>query len=310
VSGELAFSETMVFDYDRDGTPDRVQFWIEIEGRPALGTPGSPDARPEAGSVRYFVLDVERGRRIDDWLIGFNMDGGFPAAGEPYPITHIRITGREARFDLRGATWTILDGGDSWEEDSIEVRTGERVRPGRFYGGDVRVVPDPRLEGDPLDIPENRECIGCHREAAVTIARSGGPHREFECVYCHAEHPPEAEGAVPQCAECHDRHAKDMTDASCVDCHADHDVAVLRTRVGIPDPWCTVCHEEAAATLQASRSLHAGIGCVLCHQAEHGASQSCTHCHGKPHPRHVMDRPDLCAACHKTAHDLQSGRAR
>jgi hypothetical protein len=34
----------------------------------------------------------------------------------------------------------------------------------------------------------------------------------------------------------------------------------------------------------------------------------CQHCHGAPHPRHVMSKPGMCAACHHTAHELESAR--
>ena len=80
---ELAYTEVIAFDYDRDGTRDRVQFWLIIEAHPASGEPGTAGAVPESGSVRYFVYDVERKRRIDDWLMGFNM--GFPSPASPTP---------------------------------------------------------------------------------------------------------------------------------------------------------------------------------------------------------------------------------
>ena len=100
--GELAFSDTIAFDYDRDGTLDKVQFWIELHGQQAIGEPGSPGARPESGSVSYFVVDVARKRRIDNWLLGLNMAGGFPVAGEPYPLVNISITERTVQFELSG----------------------------------------------------------------------------------------------------------------------------------------------------------------------------------------------------------------
>jgi len=207
VACELAYTDVIAFDYDRDGTRDRVQFWLVIEGRPASGEPGTAGAVPASGSVTYYVYDVVRKRRIDDWLMGFNM--GFPVAGQPYPIADIRIEGRTARFDVRGATWTVTDGGDTWEKDTIEIESGGRKRKGRFYGGDVRVTPDPNVVWEPLDIEENRECNGCHRDAAVSMAAEGGPHRELECEVCHAEHPPDTEGAFPQCVECHEAHDED-----------------------------------------------------------------------------------------------------
>ena len=82
VSGELAFSEPILFDYDRDGQQERVQFWIEFEARPA---PREPSPEVESGSLTYYVFDLESKQRVNDWMLGFNMTmgGGFPQAGEP-----------------------------------------------------------------------------------------------------------------------------------------------------------------------------------------------------------------------------------
>ena len=305
---EVAFSDVLVFDYDRDGTRDRVQFWFALEGEPAIGKPGEAGARPESGSVSYFVVDVDRKIRIKDWLMGFNM--GFPAPGEPHPITNISITGRTARFELRGAAWTITDAGDTWEKDTIEVKDSAGARPGRFYGGDFRVVPEPTAVVDPLSIAANATCIECHREAAVAIAGSGGPHRELECANCHAEHPPEKEGATPRCLTCHAAHADAMDEKACTSCHRGHAPAASAIAATVPDAYCAACHEKPGATLRASKSLHMGITCATCHRKEHKATSNCEFCHRAVHPQHVMQKPGICASCHNTAHDLKSGRAR
>lgn len=308
VSGELAFSETLVFDYDRDGTQNRVQFWIAFEGRPA---PGEPSPRVESGTLRYYVLDLESGQLVDNWMIGFNMTmgGGFPRAGESYPLTNVRITGKKAQFDLAGTSFTIVDGGDSFKEDTIEVSDHNGVREARFYGGDVRVIPDPSA-ARPLDIEANRECNECHDDAAASMAAVGGPHREFECATCHPEHPPDVEEAVfPACLECHEGHSEAMTAATCVECHASHDATRYAHRTTMPDSYCAPCHGDVADTIRASRSLHMGVACVLCHQTEHSAEpKSCQFCHRGTHPQHVMQSPDRCRDCHNTAHEIESGR--
>ena len=309
VSGALAFSETIVFDYDRDGEQERVQFWIEFEARPA---PGEPSPKVESGALRYYVFDVESQRRIDDWMLGFNMTmgGDFPRAGEDYPLTNVRIAGRRAQFELAGTAWTIVDGGDTWEQDTIEVRDVSGVRKGRFYGGDVRVVPDPAV-AEPLDIAANRECNECHAEAAVSMAARGGPHRELECASCHTQHPPDADGVVvPACLDCHEGHGETMTASSCAECHAGHDVARSVHTSAMPDSYCTACHADVAETLRASRSLHMGVKCVLCHQQEHAAPpKGCDHCHRSAHPRQMMESSESCQDCHQTAHAIERGRA-
>lgn len=308
VSGELAFSDAIVFDYDRDGVQERVQFWIEFEARPAPGEPGPEVA---GGSLTYYVFDLESEQRVDDWLLGFNMTmgGGFPRAGESFPLTNVSIEGKKARFDLRGTSFTIIDRGDSWEDDSIEVRDHNGVREARFFGGDVRVVPDPSAP-EPLDIEANRECNECHDDAAVSMAAGGGPHREFDCTTCHPEHPPDAEGVVfPACLECHESHSEAMAAASCAECHAGHDVARVVLTVAMPDSYCGACHDDVDDTLRASRSLHMGVKCVLCHQKEHAAQpKACDFCHRGTHPQHVMQSPDRCRDCHNTAHAIESGR--
>lgn len=304
---EVAFSDVMVFDYDRDGTRDRVQFWIAIDGVPAAGKAGEADYTAESGSVSYFVLDVTRKARIKDWLMGFNM--GFPAPGEPHPITNIAIDGRTARFDLRGATWTITDKGDTWDKDAIELKDSSGVRKARFYGGDFRVVPLPAAAADPLAIKANAACVECHREAAGAIAASGGPHRELECANCHAEHPPEKAGAKPQCLTCHAAHADGMDDKACTSCHRGHAPALSAIAPTVPDAYCAACHEDAATALRASTSLHMGVTCVTCHRKEHKAKSDCLFCHRAAHPQHVMKKAGICASCHNTAHDLKRARS-
>jgi hypothetical protein len=309
LSGELAFSEVLAFDYDRDGKPDKVQFWIAVEGQPAVGKAGEPGARPESGSIRYFVYDVERSKKVKDWLMGFNM--GFPVADEPHPIAKISVDGRTARFELRGATWTITDAGDSWDEDEISLKDASGVRKGRFYGGDLRVVPaESVVAAGPLAIEANAACNECHEDAAAEMAKSGGAHRELECASCHTEHPPDEEGAIPRCLSCHEAHGAEMKDASCTGCHRGHAPATLTYAATVPDAHCAACHADVPKTLEASRSRHMGIACAVCHRTEHGATQSCQFCHRATHPEHVMRKTGVCASCHKTAHDLRSGRER
>jgi len=310
VSGELAFSEVLVFDYDRDGVQERVQFWIEFAAQPPAGGPGATDPTLQGGSLVYYVYDLEAEERVDDWMVGFNMTmgGGFPRAGESYPLTNVRIAGRKAEFDLAGTRFTVVDSGDSWEQDTIEITNQNGTRPARFYGGDVRVVPNPLEVAEPLDIAANRECNACHEDAGISIAVQGGPHRELSCADCHPVHPPDAEEAVfPACLDCHDGHSEAMAAATCVACHASHDVTHYAHAPTIADENCAACHADVVDTLAASRSLHMGVGCVLCHQDEHGAeAKACQYCHRGTHPQHVMRRPDLCGDCHGTAHDLKS----
>jgi hypothetical protein len=312
VSGELAFSKTIVFDYDRDGSQDRVQFWISFEAQPPASTPGRTDAKLAGGYLSYYVYDVERHKRIDDWMLGFNMTmgGGFPRAGEKYPLTNVRITGLQAQFDLGSTSFRIIDGGNSWKKDTIEVTDVNGTRIARFYGGDVRIIPNQLEVAKPLDIKANRECIECHETSAVSIAVKGGPHHDFKCTDCHTEHPPDVEGVTfPNCLGCHDSHSEAMSASSCAECHGNHDVTRYIHTVTMPDTYCGACHDDVIETLKSSRSLHMGVACVLCHQNEHSAkAKECQYCHRGTHPEHVMRNPDRCGDCHNSAHDLKSAR--
>jgi hypothetical protein len=352
--GELAFSKTISFDYDRDGTRDRVQFWIEIQGEQAIGEPGTPGARPESGSVSYFVVDLANKRRIDNWLLGFNMGGlggGFPVAGQPYPLTNISITDKTARFDLNGSTWTIVDLGKTWKKDKIEIETGGRIRDGRFYGGDVTVTPGPpappkpapseaagspppgevpavaaaspvpaAAEGTaakateapvlypPADIKANSKCNKCHEEAAGTIAAMGGPHARLKCASCHDKHPRDVDGAKPACTRCHNSHDESIRMGSCSDCHSSHAVTDIQYGIGIPDTYCEACHRSSAKRLKESGTRHMGLACAICHRTVHGSIPSCVDCHGAPHNKRMMSKPERCVACHEGAHQTSVDR--
>jgi hypothetical protein len=171
-------------------------------------------------------------------------------------------------------------------------------------------VPDPAIVTEPLAVEANATCIECHRDAAVSVAASGGPHRELECANCHTEHPPEKEGARPQCLSCHQAHSPKMGDDACTACHRGHAPATSAIAATVPDAYCAACHDGAATALRASKSLHMGLTCVTCHRKEHKATSDCQFCHRASHPQHVMQKPGTCASCHKTAHALESRRAK
>lgn len=331
-AGELAFSEEMAFDYDRDGTPDRVQFWIQLEGRPATGLPGDPG---ESGSVRYFVVDLKQKRRIDNWLVGLNMSEGFPVAGEAYPLTNISVTGKTARFDLKGSTWTVTDKGKGWKKDSIEIATGGRVRPGRFYGGDIRVTPG-------LSVAAGAKGAGTAAPAAPPPFQVGGPAADSSspvsplvgnaagqgfakpaplpevvappadvpanrrCIKCHDV----AAGNVAavggphsdlKCVSCHNKHPKEIKDAKpqCLNCHNSHSESITMSQ-------CSTCHSSHDV-----HSIRYGIQipdahCASCHKKSTATLQAsgtrhtglaCVVCH-----RHEHTRVPSCVACHSGPH--------
>ena len=286
VTGQLAFSDTIVFDYNRDGTPDRVQFWIELQALQAIGTEGEPDARAESGSVSYFVFDVERQQRIDNWLLGFNMSEGFPVAGQPYPITDISITGRTARFSLTGSHWTITDNGDRWDKDSIEIETGGRKRQGRFYGGDVTVTPGPPAPPKPADLG---------------IASAPSPGSAMGNGAQAAPVPPEV--SRPASSQIGGRPRQNRIDGG-------FGLAAVPPRLAAPidlaaNRKCNKCHDAEAQTMAGGGGAHSELKCVSCHTKYHGEPEDdwprCLKCH-ESHSESITMR--MCSDCH-SSHDVE-----
>jgi hypothetical protein len=140
VKGGLAYMQPIRFDYDQDGTRDRVQFFVYFDGRTASGAPGTPEYKPAEGVVKYVVYDHDKKKKVDKWLVGFNM--GFPEPGTPYPMTNLVIEGNTAQFDAFDQHWTIVDGGKGYAKDQVVMDDHfTKPRVGRFYDGDVAVTP-------------------------------------------------------------------------------------------------------------------------------------------------------------------------
>jgi hypothetical protein len=135
--GGVAYTGVHRFDYNKDGTRNRVQFYLIFEARPAVGKEGEPGYLPEAGTMRYRVYDLDTGAQVDSWNMGFNM--GFPPADRPYPLSNIAIHGNTATFEANAMSWTIVDGGEGYEKDVVEIGDGVRKRAMKLHGGDLRV---------------------------------------------------------------------------------------------------------------------------------------------------------------------------
>lgn len=139
ISGAFAVSEPVRFDYDRDGTRNRVQFWLEIEGRPAAGKPEEPGYVPEEGRIKYYMLDIDKNAKVFEWNTPLNMGG--PPPDKTYPMENIGIEGKTARFEAFNMKWTIVDGGEGIARDTITIDDGFRLRSKKFSSGDVRIGP-------------------------------------------------------------------------------------------------------------------------------------------------------------------------
>ena len=135
--GGIAYTGVHRFDYNKDGNRNRVQFFLIFKARAAVGKKGEPGYRPEKGTLTYRVYDLDTGKQVDNWSNGFNM--GFPSSDRPYPLTDIAIDGKRATFDGMGMKWTIVDGGEGWEKDTVETDDGTRKRTMRTHAGDLKV---------------------------------------------------------------------------------------------------------------------------------------------------------------------------
>lgn len=139
VKGEVAYTDILRYDYTGNGKRNRVRFWLEFDGRAAMGTPGTPGYQPAAGTMRYFLRDEDDGTKIMKWRGGLDMEGVPKDA--PVPMTDLEFDGKTARFEAFGTRWTITDGGDGYRRDAITANDGFRTANVRLYAGDVWVGP-------------------------------------------------------------------------------------------------------------------------------------------------------------------------
>lgn len=140
ISGAVAYTEVVRFDYTKDGVRNPVQFWLDFKGRAASGRPGEPSYKPAEGTIWYYLFDVEKKQKVANWLMDFNMMSGPPPSG-PYPMTDLVIEGRTARFQAFDMKWTVVDGGEGFAKDRVTVDDGFKPRDMKMYDGDIRVGP-------------------------------------------------------------------------------------------------------------------------------------------------------------------------
>ncbi len=307
VTGAVAYTETVRFDYSKDGIKNRVQFWLEFKGSPALGEPGEAGYRPESGSIYYYLYDVDNKKRVENWLMGFSMMEGPPPSG-PYPMSNIEIQGNRSTFEAFDMKWTVIDGGEGHAKDRVTIDDGLNPRDMKMYGGDLRIV-SAGMEAR-ANYQECVKCYECHEGQVKAMIAKGGKHDAMGCGECHIGHPPEIAKPYTPCTQCHKPHSEAMTEGDCNMCHKAHTATEVNYAYNVPSRSCSACHKEVADVLVSSRSKHSDMACALCHQERHKSSSTCQYCHGAPHPEHVMKKSGICASCHHTAHDLESARAK
>jgi len=73
LTGAVAYTEMLQFDYTKNGVRNRVQFWLEFKGSPTVGKPGQAGYQPESGAIYYYLVDMDNKKQVDNWLMGFSM---------------------------------------------------------------------------------------------------------------------------------------------------------------------------------------------------------------------------------------------
>jgi len=135
LSGSVAYAEPMQFDYDKDGTTNDVQLWSDFEIQPAVGKEGEPGYLPEVGYLRRYMKDLALNAPVIGYS-NFNMLPDNPL-GDKVPVNAITISGSTATFTAGDAVFTMVDGGQGFERDSIIVNDGIREYPVSLFGGDI-----------------------------------------------------------------------------------------------------------------------------------------------------------------------------
>ena len=140
LTGAVAYTEMVRFDYTKEGKRANVQFWLEFRGKGAVGSEGDPGYLPPEGAIYYYLLDVDKNEKVTNWLMGFSMMSEPPPSG-PYPMTNLVIRGNVASFDAFNRNWKITDGGKGFAKDTVIVKDGFKPKEMKMYGGDVLISP-------------------------------------------------------------------------------------------------------------------------------------------------------------------------
>jgi len=138
LTGEVAYSEPMLFDYNRDGQSKQVQLWLTLDIEPAWGKKGEPGYLKEKGTVRRYMKDLELGAPV----IGYDQFMMLPdnPLGEPVEARDIEISGNTATFTVGTNRVTVKDNGPGFANDSITVNDGIRDYPVSLFGGDLKIT--------------------------------------------------------------------------------------------------------------------------------------------------------------------------
>ena len=130
LKGEIFYSKPLRFDYDKDGTKNRVvmasKFFIKQL------KDGSYD-----GYFQRYLYDVDKKAAVT-WYAKKNMLS-HPPIGIDTAVSNVKQDGKTVSFDVGNWHFTMTDGGQGYLSDKVIVSDGIRTKEVTMYGGDIEV---------------------------------------------------------------------------------------------------------------------------------------------------------------------------
>jgi hypothetical protein len=130
LNGEIFYSKPLRFDYDRDGTKNRVvmasKFFIK-----RLRDGGYN------GYLQRYLYDIDKQKAVT-WYAKKNMLSE-PPIGIDTEVSNVKQEGKTITFDVGNWHFTMTDGGKGYLSDKIIVNDGIRTKQVTMYGGEVEV---------------------------------------------------------------------------------------------------------------------------------------------------------------------------
>lgn len=144
-----------------------------------------------------------------------------------------------------------------------------------------------------------QNCGSCHAGPANELQQLPSKHTLQGCVACHSDH----HGNIPSCFVCHQGHYADQPLESCTTCHPVHKPLQIAFKGEVELKTCSGCHANVYSVWAGSKSKHAQVSCVSCHE-QHGQIPNCSQCHGAaPHNQSLHAKFPNCLTCHLDPHD-------
>jgi len=131
LTAEVAYAKPVEFDYDKDGTPDRIQMWATVHIQKG--------AQGYSGYLRRYMKDVKSGKAVWGYA-DINMLPSQPY-GAKLPVSEVEVHGKTVLFKAGSKHFTFFDGGEGYKNDTIIVNDGNRDYYVELYAGDVRITP-------------------------------------------------------------------------------------------------------------------------------------------------------------------------